>query len=165
MGAADGLLPIGRAAAALILGLALAAPASAQQPVTDAVVRAFVLRQERAWNGARLNDFYAAFTADAAFTDQAWQGDKPPVVYGTATLSQARIQSAKALARAPSREAGRVFRIETAADGASARVVTSVVITTGARQLCASREQTLVVTPKGLLSKGQTDTYIRCRRR
>lgn len=104
------------------------------------------------------------FTPDAAFTDQAYQGDKPPVSYGTSTLAQARALSARARARAPARETWRLFRLRPAPGGAGAEVITSVRITGGPRALCASRAQTLVVTPAGLRSRGQTDTYIRCRR-
>jgi hypothetical protein len=42
--------------------------------------------------------------------------------------------------------------------------VGSAVTTAGrVRRLCASRIQTLVLAGGGLRSRGQTDTYIRCR--
>lgn len=149
--------------AALSLVLA-ASPAAAQARIGEADVRAFVAAQEAAWNAGRLDTFFAAFTPDATFTDQAYQGDKPPVPYGTSTLAEARALTRKAFAKAPSREAARVFRIAVAADGRSAQVVTSVGIRNGSRRLCASRVQTLVpAADGGLRSKGQTDTYIRCR--
>ena len=149
----------------LILAALIATPALAQPRITDADVRAFVARQEQAWNAGKLDTYFAAFTPDAAFTDQAWQGGKPPVPYGTSTLAEAKAQTRKAFAKAPSREAARVFRIAIAPDGRSAEVVSSVGILNGARRLCASRVQTLVAAKGGLKSKGQTDTYIRCRSR
>jgi hypothetical protein len=150
---------------ALVLALLITAPAQAQTAITEAAVRAFVWRQEAAWNAGKLEAYFSAFTPDATFTDQAYNGAKPPVPYGTSTLSEARAQTRKAFARAPSREAARVFRIAIAADGRSAEVTTSVGIRNGARRLCASRVQTLVLLSGVLRSKGQTDTYIRCRAR
>jgi hypothetical protein len=128
-------------------------------------VRAFVERQQSAWNAGRLDDFFRAFTPDAAFTDQAYNGAKPPVPYGTSTLAEAKAQSRKAFATTPTREAARIFRIVVAPDGRSAEVTTSVGVQAGARRLCASRVQTLVLAGGALKSRGQTDTYIRCRRR
>lgn len=147
--------------AALLLAAVIATPAAAQPRVTDAQARAFVAQQEQAWNARRLDSWFAAFTADATFTDQAYNGAKPPVPYGTSTLAEARAQIRKA---APTREAARVFRIAVAPDGRSAQVVTSIGIQAGARRICASRVQTLIATGQGLRSRGQTDTLIRCRR-
>jgi hypothetical protein len=149
----------------LLIATLVATPALAQPRVTEADARAFVARQEEAWNAGRLDAWFAAFTPDASFTDQAYNGAKPPVPYGTSTLSEAKAQTRKAFAKAPSKEAARVFRIAVAPDGRSAEVVTSVGIRNGPRRLCASRVQTLVAAAGGLKSKGQTDTYIRCRSR
>lgn len=150
---------------ALVLALLIATPAAAQTRITDADVRAFVVRQQAAWNAGRLDAYFAAFTPDATFTDQAYNGGKPPVPYGTATLAEARAQTRKAVAKAQPREAARVFRIAIAADGRSAEVTTSVGIQAGSRRMCASRVQTVVLAEGGLKSRGQTDTYIRCRAR
>ena len=151
--------------ALVLIVLLSAGQALAQVPprITEADVRAFLAQQEAAWNAARLDAFFAGFTPDARFTDQAYQGAKPPVPYGTSTLAEARAQTAKAFAKAPSREAARVFAIAIAADGASATVTSSVGIANGPRRLCASRVQTLVRVGGVLKSRGQTDTYIRCR--
>ena len=153
--------------ALLLLAAALAAslvPASAaaQDRITDASVRAFVTAQEQAWNARKLDSWFAAFTPDATFTDQAYNGGKHPVPYGTSTLEEARRRIRKA---APSHETGRVFRIALAPDGRAAEVTTSLGILSGGRRLCASRVQTLVLAGGRLRSKGQTDTYIRCRAR
>jgi uncharacterized protein (TIGR02246 family) len=151
----------------LFLVLLLAGPAFAQSRLTDADVRAFVERQERAWNAGDVAAWSAAFTPDARFTDQAYVGDKPPVPYGTSTLAEASAQARKARGR--SREASEVRRVEIAADGRSARVTSRVgsAVTSGGkvRRLCASRVQILVRANGGLRSRGQTDTYIRCRSR
>ena len=150
---------------ALLLAL-VATPALAQAPITDAAARAFVARQEKAWNAGRLDPYFAAFTPDATFTDQAYVGDKPPVPYGTSTLAQARAQARKTLARSKTREAGGVTRIRIAADGRSAQVVSNVTSTvdTGGkvRRLCAYRGQALVLRGGKLLSNGQTDTFFKC---
>ena len=144
----------------------IAAPALAQSGrITDADVHAFVARQEQAWNAGDLDRYFAGFTADARFTDQAYVGDKPPVPYGTSTLAQAKAQARRKAAR--SRERAEVRRIEVAADGRSARVtarVGSAVTSAGrTRRLCASRVQTLTLTAGRLRSTGQTDTYVNCR--
>ncbi|MBL8554721.1 MAG: hypothetical protein JNL41_10620 [Phenylobacterium sp.] len=151
----------GRRYVALLL-LLIATPAGAQPRITETDARAFVARQEQAWNARRLEAWFAAFAPDATFTDQAYNGLKPPVPYGTSTLRAARTQIRKA---PPSHETSRVFRVAVAPDGRSAQVTTSVGIRSGERRLCASRVQTLVSAGGALKSKGQTDTYIRCRGR
>ncbi|MBU1377448.1 MAG: hypothetical protein KKE02_15080 [Alphaproteobacteria bacterium] len=155
---------------ALLSALVLiATPALAQPAITDAQVRAFVARQEQAWNAGRIDAYFAAFTLDARFTDQAYVGDKPPVPYGTSTLVQARAQTRKAFARAKMREVGQVTRIERAADGRSVRVVSNVSSTIESsgkvRRICASRGQALVLRGGRLLSNGHTDTIFKCANR
>jgi hypothetical protein len=149
--------------AALALFLLLATPAAAQPRITDADARAFVARQEQLWNAGDRAGYFAAFTPDARFTDQAYVGEgKPPVPYGTSTLAEARAQSRKAAGSKP-HESGRVTRVAIAADGRSARVEASIFSTVKTRRLCAARVQTLVLAAGRLRSTGQTDTYIRCR--
>ena len=151
----------------LLLAAFAAGPALGQGRIAEADVRAFVARQERAWNAGDFGAYFKAFTSDARFTDQAYVGDKPPVPYGTSTLDQARAQADRTRGR--SREASEVTRVEIAADGRSARVTARVgsAVTTGGkvRRLCASRVQTLVLANGVLRSRGQTDTYVRCRAR
>jgi hypothetical protein len=158
-------LNLGMRALPLLFALA-AGPALAQPAITEAQVRAFVARQEAAWNAGELDRYFAGFTPQARFTDQAYVGDKPPVPYGTSTVAQARAQARKTLARAKPREAGRVTRIQMGADGRSARVVSNVASTvdTGGkvRRLCAYRGQALVLRDGRLLSTGQTDTFFKC---
>ena len=154
--------------AVLTLLLLLAGPALAEAPLTDGQVRAFVMRQEQAWNAGALDRYFAAFTPDARFTDQAYVGDKPPVVYGTSTLSQASAQVRRARRDTRTLEAGQIVRVEIAADGRSARVVsreTSTVEKAGrTRRLCATRTQTVEFRGGRLRSRGQTDTFIKCPR-
>jgi hypothetical protein len=154
-----------RALVLLIVALA-AGPALAQGPrITDADARAFVARQEAAWNAGDFDRYFAGFTPDARFTDQAYVGDKPPVPYGTSTLAQARTQVRRSGSR--SRERGEVRRIEIAADGRTAKItarVGSAIVSDGrTRRLCASRVMTLTVAGGRLRSTGQTDTFVRCR--
>jgi hypothetical protein len=145
----------------------LATSAHAEARLTDTQARAFVARQQRAWNAGDLERYFTGFTSEARFTDQAYVGDKPPVPYGTSTLAEARTQARRGGAR--SREAAEVRRVEIAPDGRSARVtsrVGSTVTRDGrVRRLCASRVQTLVLARGAVRSRGQTDTYIRCRAR
>jgi hypothetical protein len=155
-----------RPLALLLLAVLSAGPALGQAArITEADVHAFAARQELAWNAGDLDRYFAGFTPDARFTDQAYVGDKPPVPYGTSTLAQAKAQAGRTKVR--SRERGEVRRIELAADGRSARVtsrVGSVVESDGkARRLCASRVQTLTLAGGALRSTGQTDTYVKCR--
>lgn len=147
-------------AAALVL--LTASPALAQGRLTDPQVRAFVAAQEQAWNAGDLARYFKGFTPEARFTDQAYVGDKPPVPYGTSTLAQARAQAGKT-ARTKPREASRITRVTVAPDGRSARVESVVASTVGARRLCASRVQTVVLAAGRPRSTGQTDTYVRCR--
>jgi len=146
------------------MGLLLATPALAQATLTDAAVRAFVARQEAAWNAGALDRYFGGFTPEARFTDQAYVGDKPPVPYGTSTLAEARAQSRRT--KGASHETGRVVSLRIAADGRSAQVVTRIeamIRTDGkTRRLCASRGQALVLRGGRILSTGQTDTFFKC---
>jgi len=146
--------------------LALATPAHAQPAITDAAARAFVARQQDAWNAGALDRFFDAFTPDARFTDQAYVGDKPPVPYGTSTLAEARAQSRRARAKGAARETGRIVSVRIGADGRSAQVVSRIEAAVTAdgktRRLCASRGQALVLRGGRILSTGQTDTFFKC---
>lgn len=149
--------------------LLFASPVAAQGTgrITEADVRTFVSRQEKAWNAGDLDGYFGSFTSGARFTDQAYVGaDKAPFPYGTSTLAQARRQAAKS--RAKSVERGEVRGVEIAADGRSARVTIRVgsTLTSGAaiRRLCAARVQTLVLDTGRLRSSGRTDTFVKCAR-
>ncbi len=150
---------------ALILAF-IAVPALAQAPrITEADVHAFAARQEAAWNAGAFDRYFAGFTPDARFTDQAYVGDKPPVPYGTSTLAEAQAQARRSAAR--SRERGEVRSIAIAPDGQTATVTSRVgsAVTTGdrTRRLCASRVQTLILAGGRLRASRQVDTYVNCR--
>ena len=142
---------------------ALAAPAR----LTEPQVRAFVERQSRAWNAADLPGYFATFSPDARFTDQALSNENKVVPYGVSTLAQARAQTRKVLAKSKVRETSVVNAVAIAPDGRSARVTanTQSEITTGTavRRVCALRVQSVALTPAGPRSTGQTDTIVRCR--
>lgn len=150
---------------ALLLALAATSALAQGARITEADIRAFVARQEQAWNAGDFDRYFAGFSAGARFTDQAYVGDKPPVPYGTSTLAQAKAQARRSASR--SRERGEIRSVEIAADGRSAKVtsrVGSAVTEKGrARRLCASRVQTLTLDGGRLRSTGQTDTYVNCR--
>jgi len=143
--------------------LAAAAPAR----LTDADVRAFVARQERAWNAGDVATWAGLFTSDARFTDQARSG-REMVAYGTSTLPQARQQAQRFFSQSKVRESGQVQRVEIQPDGRAARVVVRKVSRIEAagrvRLSCAESVQTLVLAGGRILSRGRTDTLYRCPR-
>ena len=150
--------------ALLIAGPATAAPARLAEPQ----VRAFVERQSRAWNAGDLATYFATFTPDARFTDQALGNDNKVVPYGVSTVAQARTQAGKTLAKSKVSETTVVTAVSIAPDGRSARVTAktgSQIAAAGAppRQVCAVRVATVALTPVGLRTTGQTDTIVRCR--
>ena len=156
-----------------VLGLLAALAALAGAPawaegLGEAQVRAFVAQQQRAWNAGDLDAYYAAFEPDAAFTDQYRTPAGQVVPYGTSPLVQARIESRKVRATSKVSEQAEIVRIALGADGRTAQVVSRVVSRTqgpgGVRVACAERRQELVLAAGRLRSKGQTDTYARCRR-
>ena len=150
-------------AAALLAGAAQAAPTR----LTEPVVRAFVARQEAAWNARDAAAFAALFTPDARFVDQARGSDNSIVPYGQSTLGQAIAQARRFFAEAPFHETAVVDRVIVAADGRSARVFGRETTTISApgrppRTLCAQTEQVVILQAGRLLSRGQTDTAVRC---
>ena len=149
---------------ALMLGCAAqAAPAG----LSEAEVRAFVGRQAQAWNAGDLAGYFALFTPDAVFTDQALARDGRVVPYGSSTVAQARSQVRRALAASQVHEVTTVSAVIVAPDGRSARVTAAEDTTLSGRgrprRVCAQRVMVVVGTRGGLRSKGQTDTVVRCR--
>jgi len=136
--------------------------------VSEADVRAFVARQEAAWNARNVPRWAATFTPDARFVDQARGSDNSIVPTGSSSLAQATAQARRFFARSRFRETARVTRVELGPDGRSAEVFgyeTSRIESAGKpeRTLCAQTEQRLVLRAGRLLSRGQTDTAVRCR--
>ena len=152
----------------LAIALLIASPAFTQGAITDAAARAFIARQERAWNSGDLAAYFAGYAPGATFTDQAYVGDKPPVPYGTSTLPQARAQVRKALTRSKASETAQIQRITPTADGRAvivvARVASTLQTAGKTRRLCAVRRQTLISHQGRALSSGKTDTYYPCPR-
>ena len=107
----------------LVLALLITAPAAAAPAqLTEPQVRAFVARQGQAWNAGDLNAYFATFTPDARFTDQALGNDNKIVPYGVSTVAQAGTQARKTLAKSKVRETSVVTAVAIAPDGRSARV-------------------------------------------
>jgi hypothetical protein len=157
----------------LRFGLLLAAAALAAAPawgaaLSEAQVRAFVGKQERAWNAGALEAYFSTFRPDAIFTDQYRTPAGQLVPYGSSTLAAARTQSRKFRAVSKVSETGEIVRIALGSDGQTAHVVSRVVSriqgAKGLRVTCAERRQDLVLTSGGLRSRGQTDTFSRCSR-
>lgn len=154
---------------ALLLALLFATPAAAAPaPLAEPQVRAFVERQSRVWNAGDLTAYFATFTPDARFTDQALGNDNKIVPYGVSTVVQARTQARKTLAKSKVLETTVVTAVSVAPDGRSARVTartSSEIAIAGAapRKVCAVRVATVAATPLGLRATGQTDTIVRCR--
>jgi uncharacterized protein (TIGR02246 family) len=149
--------------AALLPIAARAAPAR----ITEPEVRAFVARQSKAWNAGDLAAYFGLYAAGATFTDQGRAKDGRTALYGTSTLSEARAQARRSLRGATVRETTTVRAVQIAPDGRSAVVISAedtVIAKAGrTRHTCAERSQTLVATPAGLRSRGQTDTVVFCR--
>ena len=149
--------------------LAAAAASAAAAGLTDAQVRAFVAKQETAWNSGALPAYFAAYTPDAVFTDQYRTPAGQLVPYGKSTLAQARVQTRKSRAKSKVTERAEIVRIALSPDGRTADVTlrVSARIEGGqgaARTTCAERRQSLVLAAGAIRSRGQTDTFMRCRR-
>jgi uncharacterized protein (TIGR02246 family) len=153
--------------APLLLALIAAGAHAAPARLTEAEVRGFVARQEKAWNAKDAAAFFVLFTPDAVFVDQGRAKDGRVVPYGQSTLAQARAQAARTFAKSQIKETAVVTGVAIAPDGGSARVAgrEEALITTAGktRRLCAETFQMVVLTAKGLRSKGQTDTLVACR--
>ena len=153
----------------LLLALAtLAAPAQAAETrLSEPAIRAFVARQEAAWNGRDAAAWAASFTPDAVFIDQARNSNGGVTANGSSTLAQATARARRFFAHAKFHEASAVDRVEIAPDGRSARVFGHEAAqvetpTRPLRTLCAQTEQTLVLVAGRIRSRGQTDTDVRC---
>jgi uncharacterized protein (TIGR02246 family) len=149
--------------------LALAAAAhAAPARLTEPAVRAFVAKQEAAWNAKDAKAWAGFFTPDARFVDQSRGSDNSIVPNGTSTLAQATAQAERFFARSPFRETAEVTRVEISPDGRSARVRGREQTRLEGHQprtLCAETEQALVLANGRILSRGQTDTSVRCNAR
>lgn len=157
----------GAALLALLLSAGMAQAAGAR--LTEPAVRAFVARQEAAWNARDAAAFAATFTPDAVFVDQARDSNGGVTANGRSTLPQAIAQARRFFARTRFHAASVIDRVDLAADGRSARVhgrETTQVTTPGrpGRTLCAETQQTVVLVSGRALSRGQTDTDVRCPR-
>jgi hypothetical protein len=153
---------------AALVGAAVADAAAAR--LTEPAVRAFVARQEAAWNARNAKAWAASFTPDARFVDQARGSDNSVVPYGESTLAQATAQAERFFARSRFRETTQIVRIEIAPDGRSARVLgyerTRVEEPARPpRTLCAETEARIVLQADRILSRGQTETSVRCNAR
>ncbi|HEX2560688.1 hypothetical protein [Phenylobacterium sp.] len=143
---------------------ALAGPTSAAG-LTEASVRRYLVAQERAWNERRLDAYFAGFAPDAVFVDQH-KTPKETIVYGRSGLAEAKAAARRFLATSTSAERGTVRSIRIAPSGRTARVLGFEVstVTTGGlvRRVCAETDQTLVLAAGRVLSKGQTDSIVKC---
>jgi hypothetical protein len=135
--------------------------------ISEADASAFVAGQEAAWNAKDAARWAATFLPDARFVEQARASDNSIVPTGSSSLAQATAQARRFFARERFRETARVTRVQLAPDKRSAKVFgyeTSHIESLGKpeRTLCAETEQTLVLQGGRILSRGQTDTAVRC---
>ena len=154
-------------APAILLAAGLAQ--AAEPSLTEQAARAFVARQEAAWNARDVTAFFATFAPDAVFVDQARDSHGGITANGRSTLLQARLQARRFVTKNRFSETSTVDRVVIAPDGRSARVLgheRSRIENAGQppRTLCAETDQTLVLAQGRLLSRGQTDTDVRCPR-
>jgi hypothetical protein len=152
----------------LLVLLLLAGPAAAQDRLTEADVRAFVARQERAWNAGDTAAYFAGFDPRAVFVDQALSNENTIVPYGRSSLAQARAQVGRVMARSKLSETGQVRRVQLSQNGRAAAVASQITtrIETGAkaRVTCARRLLTVIQVGARLRALAQTDTVVRCPR-
>jgi len=159
-----------RLALAVFMVLAAGSVSTAPGRLTEAAVRDFVARQEAVWNARDAKAWAGFFTPDARFVDQARGSDNSIVPTGESTLAEATAQAKRFFAKATFHETAEVARIEIAPDGASARAFVNATIrieaTAGrpARTLCTESEHRLALVGGRVVSKGQTDTAVRCAR-
>ncbi|MDP3660625.1 DUF4440 domain-containing protein [Phenylobacterium sp.] len=150
--------------AAALIGLAPVEAAA--QPITEAAVRAFVAGQEAAWNRRDLTGYFAGFSKDAVFVEQARTPAGGIIRYGSSDLAQARKQSTAFLARTQSLERSSITRVSIGPDGRGASVSTRKSTTLSragrTRIACAETLQTLRLDGARLRSLGQTETAVRC---
>ncbi|MEO8113290.1 MAG: hypothetical protein ABI655_02840 [Phenylobacterium sp.] len=151
-------------ALALVAVLLAAGSATAAPRLTEAQARAFVARQDAAWNGRDAAAYFATFLPSAVFVAQARSNQGGVVPYGRSTLPEARAQAQRVFARGPFHQASTVDRVEISPDGLAARLLGHQVSTTAGRTACAEIEQRLVLARGRMLSTGQTETAVRCRR-
>jgi hypothetical protein len=154
--------------ALLILIVAPTAQAS-EAVLTDASVRAFVNRQEAAWNAKDARAFAATFTAEAQFVAQARDSHGGLTSNGRSTVAQATAQARRFFAKSRFHETGVIDRVIIAPDGRTAQVlghVTTQIETPGRtpQKLCAETLQTVTLGKGRMLSQGQTETDVRCPR-
>ena len=152
---------------ALLVFLAATGAQAADAGITEASARAFVARQDAAWNGRNATAFAATFTPEAVFIDQAVGSDGKLIPNGRSTLAEATAQARRFFARSQFRQTTVVGGVTLAPDARSAQVLakTSTRIERPGqppRTFCALSEQTLVLVHGRLLSRGQTDTDVRC---
>ena len=156
-----------RGLALLALLLAAGAAQAADARLTEPAIRAFVAHQEAAWNRKDAHAFAATFTPDAVFIAQARDSHGGVTPNGRSTLQQATAQARRFFAKTRFQATVTVDRIAVAPDGRSAQVagreVTRIETPGGPpRTFCAETEQTLVLAKGRILSRGQTDTDVRC---
>jgi hypothetical protein len=153
-----------------LLAVVAATGAQAAKPeLTEASARAFVALQDEAWNDRLAVAFAATFTPDAVFVDQAVGSDGKLIPNGRSTLAEATAQARRFFARSRFHQTTVVGGVTLAPDGRSAHVLaktTTRIERPGQppRTFCALSEQTLVLVQGRLLSRGQTDTDVRCPR-
>jgi hypothetical protein len=156
-----------RAVVAGLVLLTVASGAAAAPRLTEPQVRAFVQGQSRAWNAGDLDRYFATFTPDAKFTDQALANDNSIVPYGVSTAPEARAQARRSFARSKVHEQATIASVAIAPDGHSARVsaqaVSEITRDGAVRRVCAQRLVLVALTPQGLRANSQTDTIVRCR--
>ncbi len=150
---------------AVLLSAGAAQAAGAR--LTEPAVRAFLTRQEAAWNNKDAPAFAATFTPDARFVAQARDSHGGVTSNGSSTLPQATAQARRFFAKSRFRESGVVESIVIAPDGRSAQVamLTATRVETpghAPRNFCADTRQTLVLVGGQVRSRGQIETDTRC---
>jgi len=149
---------------AALVALQTAPAAATPGRLTDPEIRAFMVRQEAAWNARDGRAYFASFAPRARFVEQGRTNAGGIMRYGSSTLEEARRYAARFFAGPAARDRTTITAIVVAADGRSADVAGQKLTTlAGGRRRCAEVRQTLTLIAGRIQSLGETSTAIRCR--
>jgi hypothetical protein len=144
--------------------LQTAPAAAAPARLSDPAVRAFMARQEAAWNARDARGYFASFAPRARFVEQGRTNTGGVIRYGSSTLEEARRYATRFFAGPAARDRTTLTAVVVAAGGRSAEVAGQKVTTLAdGRRRCAEVRQTLSLAAGRIQSLGETSTAIRCR--
>jgi hypothetical protein len=125
-----------------------------------------VERQDAAWNRGDLTTYFKTFTANARFIAQARTPSGQLVPYGASTVTQARAQARRFMAKSRGVDRTIIASIQISADARRATVLgrkLSLVTSAGrTRRICSEVAQIIDLEHGRPMSGGQTETLVAC---